>query len=114
MTLAQWDTLLLAAERGKLTPQRRKDVDACLADLRLERQHQPAGLTPDEVDAVIAVWAETPMPGQTDDCIAAFQKINRCWLTGTMAAGIDDATMVKVMNRDPNSPFAGLIDMEGA
>lgn len=115
MTLAQWDTILLASERRKLTPQRRKDVDACLEDLRLERAHKPASLTPAEVDAVIAVWAETQMPGQAEACIEAFRKINRFWLTGTMASGqIDDDTMVKVMNRDPDGPFAGMVDMEGA
>jgi hypothetical protein len=46
---------------------------------------------------------------------SAMEKINQAWIDGIKSQkGSDDDVMVKLMNRDPRSPFRGMVDMTGS
>lgn len=125
-TLAHMDALLSTMEHSKLTQPRADAMREALEAMRTEREHEPAGLTPAEVDAVWAMGNRFDS-AQTEATAliarVAFNKFATAWCEGlrgtplklgvTHASGDEDQIIVRRMHRDPASPFRGMIDFEG-
>jgi len=128
-TLAHMDALLTTMEHSKLTQPRADAMNEALEAMRTEREHEPAGLTPEEVDAVWAMGNRFDSAQTEATAIiarVAFDKFARCWCAGlrapdgpalklgvTHASGDEDQIAVRLMHRDPESPFRGMINFEG-
>jgi len=127
-TLAHMDALLSTMEHSKLTQPRADAMREALEAMRTEREHEPAGLTPAEVDAVWAMGNRFPSAQTEATAIVArvaFDKFARCWCAAirgpgnplrlgvTHASGGEDQIATRLMHRDPESPFRGMIDFEG-
>lgn len=124
-TLAHMDALLSTSEHGKLTQPQADAMNKALYAMRNEREHGPAGLTPEEVDAVWAMGNGFDS-AQTEATAAivqgAFKKFAAFWcenirgpykLGVTHASGGQAEITVRIIARDPGSPFCGLINFDG-
>lgn len=127
-TLAHMDALLSTMEHSKLTQPRADAMNEALQAMRQQRNHEPAGLTPEEVDAVWAMGNRFESAQEEDTAVlarGAFDKFATCWCAAirgpgnplklgvTHASGSEDQIAVRLIHRDPGSPFRGMIDFEG-
>ena len=125
--LAHMDALLTTMEYTQLTQPQADAMNEALQAMRMERNHQPAGLTPEEVDAVWAMGKRFDSAQTEATAVlarAAFGKFARCWCDGlkghdqplklglTHASGGEDDVIVRLIHRSPDSPFRGKVGFD--